>query len=253
MLSCPRYRSSTSLPPPKVHPLLSLLLFGSNLTSRLSSGYRILSFDRAHVGTGCAALPVQSGDPPGTEWRSSAVPLALAGAFGPPRPEAPRLFQGTCRFAMAFSSFPPSFYPLDKMLLERRLQKRWDRRARSSGSDPQPSKGDPAFPTSSCSSSGWFFSPTPPARSQHPKNRAATTDGPCQRRYRRGAQRFGLRPGSQTLPGYPVPAASPRLPITQFLVRLCTSLCVSITEAVRRGGGEDLKPVVYERYLIATS
>lgn len=33
------------------------------------------------------------------------MPLALAGAFGPSRPEAPRLFQGTGRFAM---TFPPS-------------------------------------------------------------------------------------------------------------------------------------------------
>lgn len=30
------------------------------------------------------------------------MPLALAGAFGPSRPEAPQLFQGTCRFAMTF-------------------------------------------------------------------------------------------------------------------------------------------------------
>lgn len=179
---------------------------------------------------------------PGTCW-----------CFWPIQARSSSTFSGNVQVCHDFSSFPPSFYPLDKMLLERRLQQRWDHRARASGSDLQPSRGDPAFPASSCSSSGWFFSPTPPARSQHPKNRAATTDGPCQRRYRRGAQRFGLRPGSQTLPGYPVPAASPRLPITQFLVRLCTSLCVSITEAVRRGGGEDLKPVVYGRYLIATS
>lgn len=45
--------------------------------------------------------------------------------------------------------------------------------ARASGSDPQPSRGNPAFPASSCCSSGWFFSPTPPARSQHPKKQSS--------------------------------------------------------------------------------
>lgn len=179
---------------------------------------------------------------PGTCW-----------CFWPMQARSSSTSAGNGQVCRDFSSFPPSFYPLDKMLLERRLQRTWDHRTRALLAPiPNHPEGTlPSPPAPAAPRAGFSHRPPQPGVST-PKNRAATTDGPCQRRHRRGAQRFGLRPGSQTLPGYPVPAASPRLPITQFLVRLCTSLRVSITEAVRRGG-EDLKPAVYGRYLIATS
>lgn len=170
MLSCPRCRSSTSLPPPKVHPLLSLLLFGSNLTLRLDSGYSILSFNWAHAkGTGSStltALPSALRRPPGHGVAEQRRAPGTRWCFWPIQARSSSTSAGNR--AAAAVAFPP-FLQAFILWIKKRLWKGSSRgggiAARASGSVPRPSRRGPCAapsPPAPAAPRAGFLHRTPP-------------------------------------------------------------------------------------------